>query len=36
MGNEMGLECFVTYSNIVFREHALQDSQISALEKKTD
>jgi hypothetical protein len=33
MQNEMGLEYFVTYSSIVFQEHAFQDSQIYALKK---
>jgi hypothetical protein len=30
MQNEMGLECYVTYSDIVFQEHAFQYSQFSA------
>jgi len=29
----MDLECFVTYSNIVFQKHAFQDPQISAFKR---
>ena len=33
MENEMGLESFVTYSNIVFQKHAFQDYQISTFKR---